>query len=253
MKKRSVQYPNQDLFVTRNFAVGVYDAVGDTVYMKAEDLAQYGGVAKRDADNFAVAAKLYGWMSFVKGQGYVPIAAKCKILRRMEGDEAKSIYQEAFTTPSLYRLLIEKINGEEIKQDGLEILLTRDHGYTDAGARNAVSIFIQNAKGLGLVDEGGHLNMDADMVISPPSPHASKSNKPKPPNQKTASLNSGNKQKTTPPPPPPKTPPSGEPQKINITVLVGEIEITVPIPLKLNLDDVAALIKHFQKIQKWDK
>mgnify|MGYP006921315987 CR=1 FL=1 len=167
--KKSPAYPGKTLFEEDLFCVSVFDKIGDAQALRYPDLAKHGNIPVREADTFAATAGQYGWMERVHGKGYKPIANLCKALKHPREGEKQQIYLNALTTPPLYKLIISEFNGKKTTQDGLLLFLKRhgDFSFTDAGAQTAAKIFLENVRGLNLLDADSHLNIDATIVINP--------------------------------------------------------------------------------------
>lgn len=167
MKKRSPQYPQNNLLETRDFSVSVYEKAGDSTPLKYADLAKFGKVPTRDSDSYATTAKLYGWMVSVYGQGYTPVGSICTILRKPQVDEEKESYLTAFSKPEIYQKIISDYQGKSVAPEGLEIYLIRKHNFSDSGAKQCAMIFLQNANFLGLIDTDGLFNANGQVTITP--------------------------------------------------------------------------------------
>lgn len=167
MKKRSPLYPLTNLLDTRNFSVNVFEKAGDSTPLKYADLAKFGQVAVRDADSFASAARQYGWMTSAYGKGYSPISAVCTILRKPQGNEETQQYLTAFTKPDIFQKIISEYQGKSIPTEGLEIFLIRQHQFSDAGAKQCATVFLQNANFLGLINADGVFNSSGQITITP--------------------------------------------------------------------------------------
>lgn len=174
MKKRSASYPSKTLFETENFSVSVFQNIGDAIPLKYPDLAKHGNVAVREADSFASTASQYGWMKNIRGKGYAPIGEKCKALRTPKDGEKNKLLLDAFVAPPIYKTIIHDWNNKTITQDGLEIYLVRDKDFSDIGAKVGATVFLTNAKSLGLLNQDNILNVDAEIKIEASSENQKK-------------------------------------------------------------------------------
>ncbi len=252
MKKRSGSYPSKTIFETKDFVVSVYNGVGDTLPLKYPELAKYGNVAVREADSFAVSANQYGWMTASYGKGHTPNGNICKILRKPQVDEEKQLFLTAFTTPPLYKSIITDYNGKEIpSNETVEIYLSRNHSFSDAGATLCAKIFLENARRLGLIGSDNVFKIDAEIIITPPEPKAKKTKE---------GNDSGGKKKTPPPQnknvdtPIFKKPEERNDSKLkNIPLFVRGRELHLSVLEDMAQSDWDVIIKQLQNIKAYSK
>jgi len=177
MNKKSPQYPQVTLYEGRNFSVNVYEKAGDSTPLQRSDLSKYGQVPVRNTDAYATSSKLYGWMASAYGQGFTPVGSICTILRKPQGNEENQCYLDAFSKPEIYQKIIFEYQGKSIPFEGLEIYLIRTHHFSDPGAKLCATVFLENAKFLGLINDDGIFNPNGEITINPPSEEKTK--KPK--------------------------------------------------------------------------
>lgn len=252
MKQRSGSYPSKTLTDAEKFSVSVFQNVGET-NLKYSDLAKHGNVPVREADSFAVTAGQYGWMNKSHGKGYSAIPEVCNALRTPHNnDEKNKLYLQAFQSPPLYKSLITETNGKKTTEEGLKISLIRNHGFTDAGAKVASKVFIDNAKFLGLIDGDDLFSIDADIVIdlSVVKEKQKKSVKAAPLNAVKKDAEKFKKQQQ---PPPSYSSVGSSNSTKKISVFVRGQELHCQVLEDMNQYDWDALIKQFQNIKSFSK
>jgi hypothetical protein len=245
-KKRSASYPSKTLFESKNFVVSVFDAVGDAQPLKYNDLAKYGKVPAREADSFASTATQYGWLIPFRGEGHKPKADICKVLRNpLDGDDILA-YKNAFLSPPLYKSIIADNNGKELKIEGLIIYLIRTHDFSDPGAKTCATIFIENAKFLGLIDDSNNFNIESNIDLSIPE------QKPKVVKSGQGKISSKSKE--------PKAqqkeeikPPITNSSLKNITVFIRGKELSIQVFNDMTKSDWDQLIKQLQNLKEFSR
>jgi hypothetical protein len=170
MKKKSANYPSKTLFEAKDFIVSLFEKHGDSVPLEYADLAKYGNVPLREAPYFASTASQYGWTNSIRGKGVTPKSEIAKAFRRPQPGEEAKILKEAFVRPEIYRHLISYFDGKEINaDDAIVTYLIRELNFTDKGAAQCASVFMQNAKTLGVMDSDNTFRIDADITVIPPT------------------------------------------------------------------------------------
>lgn len=248
MKKRSPAAPKYNLSEFERFCISVYEGVGDAKNLQYADLSKHGGIAVRDADSYASTGRQYGWVTSEYGKGYSVNGPICKALRHPHAGEKEKIYLAAFTTPTIYRQIINDFNHKNITTDGLSLALIRSYDFAEQGAKEAAKVFIENATMLGLIDSEGHLNVEADVTITAPPPSTKQ--------PKTSAAKNSTKGKTDEPktkknnayvaPPIDHSPPDDKVK--TISVYVRGRELNIPLLEDMKRADMEAMIKQLQNI-----
>lgn len=256
MKKKSISYPSKTLFEAKDFVLSVYEAVGDQTPLMYDKLCEYGKVPIRETAYMASTAAQYGWSESIYGKGHVVNGEICKILRKPQDGEESAILLKAFTSPEVYKKIIQDWNNKQIQSEkALDIYLSRNFGFTDKGAALCSKVFIENAKSLGLIDSDNNFKVDAEIVISEPKEKKTKVKEVKDVKTKsTSSVNEKKKQSDTskhyetPP-----TPPSNNGGNKTVMVFIKGKEFNWPVPNDMTQTDWDHVVKQIQNIKTWAK
>ncbi|MBL7682730.1 MAG: hypothetical protein JNK00_05180 [Flavipsychrobacter sp.] len=252
MKKRSPSFPSKTIPIAKGFSVTIFESVGETVLSYA-DLAKKGSVALREADNFAISSSQYGFMKIERGKGYGAIGKVCSALRLPKDGEESALYLSAFTSPPIYKTLISLFNGKKITEQGLIIDLVRDHEFTDNGAELASRVFIENARFLGLINEDGVLNVDAEIKIEPLPIKGSKPKTPTKLNDKRGATGKSQIKPENTTKPGVSNYEVGTSVIKKISIFVRGQELHFPVLESMTLSDWDAIIKQLQNIKAFSK
>ena len=82
------------------------------------------------------------------------------------GNELAEGRVEAFKNPKLYKELFAKYDGHVVPEKELPIILQRYHGITDKVSEKATTVFVGNAKDIGVLDEHSVLRVSNPIIKS---------------------------------------------------------------------------------------
>jgi hypothetical protein len=255
MIKKSPQYPQVPLYEGKNFTVNVYEKAGDSTPLQRSDLSKYGQVPVRNTDAYTTSAKLYGWMTAEYGKGSSPIGSICTILRKPQGNEEKQCYLDAFSKPEIYQKIISEYQRKPVPFEGLEIYLIRTHHFSDVGAKLCATVFLENARFLGLINDDGIFNPNDEVTINPPSEEKIKRPKPtsSPRKQATVQKGKGETQTAKHTPPVHQEFNQGDNTGRTITIFIKGKRFSWNIPPGMHQsdwDDIEVQIKQLKEVAK---
>lgn len=247
MAKKSIQYPSKTLFETKDFTLSVYEGHGAELPLEYPDLSKYGKVPIREVAAFASTASQYEWTTVVWGKGHKPKGDVCKAMKNPHPGEMESIYKEAFTKPDIYKHIIKDWNGKEnVLEASIVTYLQRNFDFSDKGGAICAAVFIQNAKGLGLIDDSNTFRIDVEVNITEPEVKEKKVKEPKDPATEVKAKKKAQIETVTfkQSPNANGNPPPGTK---NITVWIRSKKLVVPVLEDMTVEDWEAFIGQLQE------
>ncbi len=138
----------------------------------------------------------YGLLKKVFKKGYLPGDLFDKYMNPVFDDDQKKALLHIMNSPSLYKKLIEELNGKTIPTEaGLANHLKGSYGLNPNSTERAAKVFFENARYLGIVDNTRRMRF----II----PDAHGSANPAATNKHVHEQHTGNGAPPPPPPPPP--------------------------------------------------
>lgn len=149
--ERSAAYPSTTIEQSVEFVRLVRKPFLKAVFTRDSLSAVLGRTdIKRDVST----ASQYGLLEKLSGEGYKITQLAEHIIDPISPEERLDNCAECFKKPKLYNDLIEKYKGQVLPPDEqLRVILTRQHGITNAAAPQALEIFIENAQYVGLLNQ----------------------------------------------------------------------------------------------------
>lgn len=151
--QRSSPYPSYTLERCIELVATIYNNFGGTNYFaKREEIAQVVGVSAANVQTKVSSAKQYNLLELKSGMGYRPSSLFVSIYRPINEESKKEAIIEAFKSPALYSALIAQYENEMIPSEvPLSNIILHHHNISEGANIKAASIFIENARSLGLL------------------------------------------------------------------------------------------------------
>ena len=146
--ERSAAYPIFGIDKTDPFVLQLHTSYGKSVIKRedAEAVNQFGYT-----NRFLAAGCQYGLLSRDK-DGYRITDLFISIHKPINENERRTALIEAFSSPKLYRALIDNYDGHAIPTE-LSTVLFRKHDIAEKASDSAAKVFIENGKYVGVIDE----------------------------------------------------------------------------------------------------
>lgn len=151
---RSSPYPSYTIDYCLDLVTKIYTNFGSgNYYAKREEIAKVLGISAAHLQTQVSSATQYGLLELKQSEGYKPSDLFRQIFKPLDENSKKNALTKVFQSPHLYEALIAKFGNEILPAlTPLTNILIHHHNISDAAAEKAASIFIDNAKNLGFLN-----------------------------------------------------------------------------------------------------
>jgi len=154
-KQRSSSYPSYSIEYCIGLVAKIYSNFGGgSYYAKREEIAEVLKVSTGHLQTQVSSANQYGLLELKTGQGYKPSKLFLSIHKPVDAYEKSKALIEVFKSPPLYSALVEKFENDILPAElPLSNILLHHHNISEGANEKAASIFIENVKFLGFLND----------------------------------------------------------------------------------------------------
>ncbi len=169
MKKRgprSSSYPSYEINYCFKLVKRIYENFGSGKYYATRgEIAKIFGKSAAYMQRQISSSHQYGLLDLKTKEGYKPSQLFIKIHKPIDDDQKRKALLQCFMSPKLYGLLIEQFKNQILPSiDPLSNILLQHYNIFSNVSNKAATIFIENAKFLGLLTEDYFLRIDEEVV-----------------------------------------------------------------------------------------
>lgn len=156
---RSASYPSYSIEYCLELTTKIYTNFGSGNYFaKREEIAKVLGISAAHVQTQVSSATQYGLLELKSGDGYKPSSLFRTIYKPVNEIIKREALIQVFKSPELYKSLIATYENETVPAIlPLTNSLIHHHNISDTAASKAASLFIENARHFGFLNNNNEL------------------------------------------------------------------------------------------------
>jgi hypothetical protein len=162
---RSVAYPSNTIEHCIALTSTIFKLFGN-VFATRKAISEKTEISDSHLQTQLSSCVQYGLLELKSNEGYKHTLLFTKIYKPLPSEKKEDALLEAFKNPELYKSIIKNHNQETLTAIGLSIILFRNHKVSESASHLASKIFIENANGLGLLNEENIFSVDSGVSIA---------------------------------------------------------------------------------------